>query len=524
MTGVWLLLVGLAYGSDSAEFQRCVELAKAAAIKGSPGDAQKAVKAGVKVATELTEVASPTDLAKLYVYQGMALQRAGKKDAALDAWRAAHRLDRKAPWDDDVMNEDGPATVFEALRREVNSQGGPSLTAFDLRAGVSWIDGAAAEDRNPPWGMHLLQVTCADESLKSAWTELDDPTLVTKLCPNGLAEAVEVNDDPFGLFANVTEDDPVDETPKEEVEDAAPVVAAVVPEPPAEDEADDEDAAPIAGVAAVPPVATTEAPIAAPVSDIPATEAPSTDEDAVAIAEPVVVPATTEAGDAEEVTEATAAANVANADDAASDDSTTEAQESEAPAPEASKPEEPSDEDAATEDSEPATAPKPEKSNKEKAPKDPAPSTSGKWTDIERFSFVTSFGLPLTMDMGMRFGDKGQLRATVSAIAIPYPEMQNGTPVNMLGVGGGEVRLGGAWSRFAIGPELGLGKGVIYLPEGTAQVLLSSVALRIAPDGKTWQVRAGAGRVENFQVAWWVPELTLGVRWARIGGKGRGAG
>ena len=124
------------------------------------------------------------------------------------------------------------------------------------------------------------------------------------------------------------------------------------------------------------------------------------------------------------------------------------------------------------------------------------------------------------MDMGMRLGDKGQLRATVSAIAIPYPEMQNGTPVNMLGVGGGEVRLGGAWSRFAIGPELGLGKGVIYLPEGKAQVFLSSFALRVAPDGKTWQVRAGVGRVENLQVAWWVPELTLGVRWARIGGKG----
>jgi hypothetical protein len=247
-----------------------------------------------KVAPDEEVVVKAVDLARLFLYAGLARYKQGDTDDdSVEFFRRALAIDSELVWKEEDFNNDDAWTLFEALRRELS--GKKKITAgvpeYTGQAEI-YIDGNRVLTGEDVYlGRHLVQIVCPGGQVYGRWQKFGKPPKYRSMCPDGFGKVAALDDSAasdevdalqlFDEFGNPISSEKAAASPSEpEVEfdmfgnpisaDAAPAVAA----------------APVAEVEA--PAAEVEAP-AAEVEAVAAAPERKPAEEAAPAEEPVAV-------------------------------------------------------------------------------------------------------------------------------------------------------------------------------------------------------------------------------------------
>ncbi|MCK6507888.1 hypothetical protein L6R53_31730 [Myxococcota bacterium] len=188
-----LLLPGVARAGVTDQ----VQAARAALVADDLKAATQALDAAQEAAPTEGAVVPARLLAQVFYYRGVLELKGGdKKGKALDALRQALLIDNAFEWDSEVLDQDDPRSLFEALRAEVRSR--PRVDAMvpeQVGAARLYVDGSRRSAGDEVLeGMHLAQIECPDGAVYGKWTDFAKDPRWLKLCPGGVDTSVVVAD------------------------------------------------------------------------------------------------------------------------------------------------------------------------------------------------------------------------------------------------------------------------------------------------------------------------------------------
>ncbi len=217
LLSLWVGLASTAALAATPEEE--VAAARDALIRSKPADALGRLTAAESAAAGLTSVVTPSTLAKLSLYRGVAYRmQKDSKGRDMEAWRQALVFDLQLVWDEGALKNDEAQDLFEALRAEVRDRKkvDPAVPEATGAAKI-FVDGQRVKSGDKVLeGRHLGQITCPDGVTHGAWTDFAKPVKWFKMCPGGVDTAVVVAEAPV----------------EDEWGDVGPAFGAPVAEPP----------------------------------------------------------------------------------------------------------------------------------------------------------------------------------------------------------------------------------------------------------------------------------------------------
>ena len=174
---MWMALA-LAGSSWAGPVEDNVAAAREALVAGKVDRARDKLKLAYKAAPSNGSLVSDATLANYWFLVGVVHHRQGdKKGRAMDAWRQALVVDNAFVWDDEVLADGDPQSLFEALRGEVGGR-------TRVGSGVPEKTGAArlyASGQRLTAGdevifaEHLAQIQCDDGVVRGSWSNFNKP-------------------------------------------------------------------------------------------------------------------------------------------------------------------------------------------------------------------------------------------------------------------------------------------------------------------------------------------------------------
>ena len=198
-----LLAVGSAQGAD---FEGELAMARQALAQDDVAKATSYMATVQADAAANPAVVLPRALALIWLYRGVIAARTGADEATvMEAWRQALVLDNDLGWDNGAMDDGDRASLFEALRGEVQyrEKVGARVPEAVGRAQL-FVDGRRVQAGDEVLaGTHLAQITCDDGTVHGMWTEFKKKVDWLGLCPGGVdltAAPVEEESDEWAEF------------------------------------------------------------------------------------------------------------------------------------------------------------------------------------------------------------------------------------------------------------------------------------------------------------------------------------
>lgn len=249
---LWALSAGMAF---AGQVEDDVAAAAKALAGGQVDAAVEALDAAEQHAEEATTLVGARTLARYWLYRGVVFHlQQDKKGRSMESWRQALVVDNELAWEEEVLDEGDPHSLFEALRGEVKGRARMD-TGVPEKVGAArfYVSGQEVKAGDVVLSAtHLAQIRCDDGKYRGAWSDLSKPVKWFKLCPGGVDTSVVVveeaeSEDEFAEFGPMfggsedgedTGGSSVDEAPTPA--EPAPVAAKEAVEEPAQEAAADE--------------------------------------------------------------------------------------------------------------------------------------------------------------------------------------------------------------------------------------------------------------------------------------------
>lgn len=185
-----LLLAGLLWASPlkAAPLDDLLEASLKDLQAKNYSDTRRYLERATRIMPDADSVVPYTSQTRLWYYSGLVEWYGGDRNQdALENWRQVLMIDPEFQWDMAHFADDEPESVFESLRREVNSRAPISLGLPESTGSMKVFVGGKPvnSESQRVEGKYLLQVVCSDGEVFGRWWKYGKPPKYETLCPDG---------------------------------------------------------------------------------------------------------------------------------------------------------------------------------------------------------------------------------------------------------------------------------------------------------------------------------------------------